>query len=41
MGLNELKPIVLVFGGSQGAKRINEAIIEIIKNKMNKNQNQH
>ena len=37
MGLNELKPIVLVFGGSQGAKRINEAIIEIIKNKMNKN----
>lgn len=37
MGLNELKPIVLVFGGSQGAKKINEAIIEIIKNKMNKN----
>ena len=37
IGLNQLKPIVLVFGGSQGAKRINETIIEIIKNKMNKN----
>ena len=30
------KPIVLVFGGSQGAKRINDTIIEIIKNKLNK-----
>ena len=37
MGLNETKPIVLVFGGSQGAKRINDAIIEIIKEKTNKN----
>ena len=27
---------VLVFGGSQGAKRINETIIDIIKNKRNK-----
>ncbi len=40
--LTELKlkgdmPIVLVSGGSQGAQKINEAIIEIIKNKMNKN----
>lgn len=37
LGLNEKLPIVLVFGGSQGAKRINEAIVEIIKNKTNKN----
>lgn len=37
LGLNSVKPIVLVFGGSQGAKHINEAIIEIIKNKSNKN----
>lgn len=33
--LSETKPIVLVFGGSQGAKKINEAIIEIIENKKN------
>ncbi|MCI8760538.1 MAG: undecaprenyldiphospho-muramoylpentapeptide beta-N-acetylglucosaminyltransferase [Clostridia bacterium] len=37
VGLNETKPIVLVSGGSQGAQKINEAIIEIIKNKWNKN----
>ena len=36
-GLNETKPIILVFGGSQGAKKINDAIIEIIKEKLNKN----
>ena len=30
------KPIVLIFGGSQGAQKINEAIIEIIKQKQNK-----
>lgn len=30
-------PIVLIFGGSQGAKTINTALIEIIKNKLNKN----
>ena len=35
-GLNELKPIVLVFGGSQGAKKINEAIISIASQKLNK-----
>ncbi len=37
MGLNSSKPIVLIFGGSQGAQKINEVIIEIIKNKLNKN----
>lgn len=37
LGLKETKPIVLVFGGSQGAKKINDAIVEIIKNKKNKN----
>lgn len=36
-GLNGTKPIVLVFGGSQGAQKINEAIIGILKNKLNKN----
>ncbi len=36
-GLNENKPIVLIFGGSQGAQRINESILEILKNKLNKN----
>ena len=30
------KPIVLIFGGSQGAQKINEAIINIIENKLNK-----
>ena len=30
------KPIVLIFGGSQGAQRINEAIINIIENDLNK-----
>ena len=30
------KPIVLIFGGSQGAQRINEAIISIIENNLNK-----
>ncbi len=37
MGLNLTKPIVLVSGGSQGAQRINEAIIEMIKSKKNRN----
>ena len=36
LGLNEIKPIVLIFGGSQGAQKINEAIIGIIKSKMNR-----
>ena len=37
LGLNETKPIVLVFGGSQGAQKINETIIDIINKKKNKN----
>lgn len=37
IGLNQTKPIVIVSGGSQGAQKINEAIVEIIKNKWNKN----
>jgi UDP-N-acetylglucosamine--N-acetylmuramyl-(pentapeptide) pyrophosphoryl-undecaprenol N-acetylglucosamine transferase len=37
IGLNETKPIILVSGGSQGAQKINESIVEIIKNKLNKN----
>lgn len=35
--LNTTKPIVLVYGGSQGAQRINEALIQIIKENSNKN----
>lgn len=34
-GLEDIKPILLVFGGSQGAKKINDAMIELIKEKMN------
>ena len=37
VGLSEVKPIVLVFGGSQGAQKINEAIIGILTEKLNKN----
>lgn len=37
IGLTDIKPIILIFGGSQGAKRINDSIIQIIKNKQNKN----
>ena len=36
LGLNLELPVVLVFGGSQGAQAINEAIITIAKNKLNK-----
>ena len=35
LGINGSMPIVLVFGGSQGAKKINDCIIEILKNKKN------
>lgn len=37
IGLNKDLPIVLVFGGSQGAKSINSSLIDIIKNKINTN----
>lgn len=37
IGLNETKPIILIFGGSQGAQKINEAFIDIIEQKKNKN----
>lgn len=37
LGFNDKMPIVLVFGGSQGAKKINDCITELIINKMNKN----
>lgn len=33
LGLKANKPIILVFGGSQGAQRINNAMIELIRNK--------
>lgn len=37
LSMNPKKPLVLVFGGSQGAESLNNSIIEIIKNKQNKN----
>ena len=37
MGLSQIKPLLMVSGGSQGAQKINEAMIEIVKNKRNKN----
>jgi len=36
IGLDYNKPILLVFGGSQGAKAINDAIIKIVKEQENK-----
>lgn len=36
LGLNNQLPVVLVFGGSQGARSINETITNIIKEKSNK-----
>lgn len=36
-GLKEDKPLILVFGGSQGAKAINDVIIEIVSKNLNKN----
>ena len=37
MNLNENLPLVLVFGGSQGAKKINDVMTDIIIKNMNKN----
>lgn len=37
LGLTETKPIILIFGGSQGAQKINEALTYIIENGKNKN----
>ena len=34
--LNPAKPTVLVFGGSQGAKKINDTIIDLAKKELNK-----
>ncbi len=36
MGLKSDLPIVLIFGGSQGAKVINDSVINLLKNKLNK-----
>lgn len=36
LGVNPNVPVVLVFGGSQGAQKINDAIYGIIKNGLNK-----
>lgn len=35
IGIKNDLPIVLVFGGSQGAQRINEAVTELVKNRKN------
>ena len=34
LSLNPAKPTVLIFGGSQGAQKINETVVELIKKKM-------
>ena len=36
VGVKNDLPVVLIFGGSQGAQRINEAVYDIIKSKSNK-----
>ena len=35
-GLKDTMPIILIFGGSQGAQKINESILGILKNNKNK-----
>ena len=35
-GLKENLPTILIFGGSQGAQKINESVIGILENKLNK-----
>ena len=37
VGLTDNMPVVLIFGGSQGAQKINESVIEIIKKGKNNN----
>lgn len=37
IGIKSELPIVLIFGGSQGAQKINEAVYNLIKSKSNKN----
>lgn len=37
LGMSANLPIVLVYGGSQGAQRINDSVFGIIKNGLNKN----
>ena len=39
LGIENNLPIVLIFGGSQGAKKINDCVTEILINKLNKNYN--
>ena len=39
LGFSKDLPLVLAFGGSQGAKSINESLIEIIQKEMNKDYN--
>ncbi len=35
LGIKNDLPIVLIFGGSQGAQKINEAIVDLVKGKLN------
>ena len=37
LGLNDTLPVILIFGGSQGAQRINENVTDLIINEYNKN----
>ena len=37
LGMQEDLPLVLVFGGSQGARTINQTILKLIEQKLNKN----
>ena len=37
LGIKNDLPIVLIYGGSQGAQKINEAVIQLIKEKKNEN----
>ena len=37
LGIDPNSPIVLIFGGSQGAQKINEAVFDLIKKGLNKN----